>query len=321
MATTSEPWYTGRYLELAFAIHTGVGFDPGPLADFLDAHCEPLEGGAAIDQRFHLGSARAFPARLASAVRDQGGSWRIDAPAARERWYLGANEVASFGLVQDVYCGLRRIAARRLKSAVLLHAAAVRYSEHTILILGDKGSGKSFVSYACMLAGAEYLASDKLCVWASAHGLRCAGLIGSIRLSLADAGRFAGFAAHRSVCERLQAASIDPARVIGDKICLDPSELCQLLGVQPLARARPSALVFLQQSEVPPALAPIDGGEAGRLLAGLTLADHGRGDPGIDASGPIVAGLVERLVQSSACHRLSGRPPASWLRAGLLAAL
>lgn len=321
IATSSHPWYAGRYLGLAFAVHTSAGFDPGPLAGFLDAHCEPLAPGAAVEQRFHLGPARAFPVLREPAVRDQGGSWRIDDPAARERWYLGVGELASFGLVQDVYCGLRRIAARRLARAVLFHAAAVRRGAHTILILGDKGSGKSFASYACMLAGADYVASDKTCVWTGTHGLRCAGLIGSIRLSLADAGHFAGFAAHQAVCERLQAASGDPERLMGGKICLDPSELCRVLGVRQVIEARPSALVFLQQPGGPVALAPMDAGEAARLLSGLTLSDHGREDPGIGASGAVAAGLIDDLVRSSVCYRLSGRPPASWLRDGLLSAL
>jgi hypothetical protein len=70
-----------------------------------------------------------------------------------------------FGVVQDLYCGLRRIAARRLTRAALLHAAAVQLRDRTLLFLGNKASGKSFASYACMLSGADHVASDKTCVW------------------------------------------------------------------------------------------------------------------------------------------------------------
>lgn len=319
MLTAGKPWYAGRYLELAFAIDVVAGFDPGPLAGFLDAHCEPLAPGAAIDQRFHLGPARAVTGIPGAWITDQGGSRRLD--AGRDRWYAGDGDVASFGLVQDVYCGLRRIATRRLARAVLLHAAAVRIGDRTILILGDKGSGKSFAGHACMLAGADHLASDKTCVWASTHGLRCAGLIGSIRLSLLDAERFAGFTAHRAVCARLHEVGRDPARVVAGKICLDPSELCRLIGIRPVAAARPSALVFLDQPAAPVALAAIDPGDAARRLSAFALTDHGLGDPAIAEIGPGAEALFAELVASSACMRLCGRPPASWFGAALASAL
>jgi hypothetical protein len=333
---TADPpaWYAGRYLGLPFTIHLSPGFGPGALAGFLDAHCDPPAPGDAtcaapatldgardngsIAQRFHLGPAHAFPGLLASAVRDHGGAWRVDDPAARTRWYLGTGDAASFGVVQDLYCGLRRIAARRLPRAALLHAATIELGDHTVLLLGDKRCGKSFASYACLLAGAGHVASDKTCIWASPAGLRCAGLIGSIRLSLADAAHFAGVPAHAAVCDRLRAAARDPGRVIGDKICLDPTELCRLIGARTVTTARPTALVVLQP-DGPIAVTALDPRDAAEQLARLTLADHGRDDPGLDAAVP--AGLLADLVRSCRCLRLTGRPPASWLPAGLLAAL
>jgi hypothetical protein len=318
MTVTRAPWYAGRYLELAFEIDVAAGFDPGPLAGFLDAHCEPLAPGAVVDRRFHLAPAAACAGIAGPWITDLAGSRRCDVPP--DRWYASDGAVASFGGVQDVYCGLRRIAARQLARAVLLHAAAVRVAGRTALILGDKGSGKSFAGHACLLAGADHLASDKTCVWATARGLRCAGLIGSVRLSLADAERFAGSAAHRAVCARLREVSRDPARVVTGKISLDPSELCRLLGVRPIAAARPSALVFLDRPGDPVALAAIDRGEAERRLAALALADHGPGDPGIALPGASDRVLAE-LAGSAACLRLSGRPPAAWFGTELAAEL
>jgi hypothetical protein len=310
----STSWYAGRYLGLGFAVDVAAGFSPGVLAGFLDAYCDrraPDDTGG-IDQRFHLGPAHAAPALGASAVRDRGGAWRVDDPVAGTRWYLGDGDAASFGVVQDLYCGLRRIAARRLTRAALLHAAAVQLRDRTLLFLGDKASGKSFASYACMLSGADHVASDKICMWASPLGLRCAGLIGSIRLAPADAAHFAGFTTHAAVRERLRTAARDPARVLGDKICLDPSELCRLVGVRPIHTSRPTTLVILEpRGDI--GLEPIDPVELRRRLTALTLDDHGLGDPGVGVT-PATSELLDELATACDGVRLRGRPPAEWFR-------
>lgn len=176
----------------------------GQVAGYLDAHAKLRRTGAkdswtirlarkpairfrdeiecsAFAETFRLAHGKDGEIRLRhSHTPDQ--IWRLSArsvdivtPANSRRYHV----------VQSVYVAARQIGliAAARNGMTVIHAAAVAAGPASILICGDKGSGKSTLSLALLECGAAYMASDRTIAWGAHGGTLTCGWTGSFRIA------------------------------------------------------------------------------------------------------------------------------------------
>jgi hypothetical protein len=145
---------------------------------------------------------------------------------------------------------------------VALHAAAVVAGDHTLLLTGASGAGKSTMAYACAAAGFSVLAEDRVYAELSGDNARLWGYTPQLGLAPDAAGFF----------PELAAAPIVPR---GDGTTRLRAEAATPWAPTLTTSGRVS-VVLLDRSAEEPSLTPIDGEEAAAFFdeAELEGIDH-----------------------------------------------
>lgn len=308
---------SGNYLGTNFRLY----FDSDEeiqreLTDYLSFHFQPVQPQHP-EWKIVISSAGATPGEDNwERQRDICGSVVITDEQNQHRCYRLDPEFEPHHVIQDVYCGIRRIAARNLPDGILMHAACINIDGKTVAVFGHKGNGKSFLSYACMLLfNAAYVSGDKLCMWSHADGqLRCAGLIEGIRFNPFDIEMFSDHPKHHHLMARVQGYYSAGQRILNDKVCLSPRVVIETLGINSIVETALDTLIFLQSPQAPVRLYPVGGDACMKLIA-----EHLRGDSSPHETGFVAAEngagrTMELLRKNSRAFILEGRPSVAWIK-------
>ena len=108
-----------------------------------------------------------------------------------ERWHIAKETMNHLGLMQDVYCRIRRTCISYIEKQyklLLFHAACVSKDEEACIVLGDKGMGKSYLTnHLLYRKGWSYVAADHTIVVCNEDGiLESRGNITSYRMEEKD---------------------------------------------------------------------------------------------------------------------------------------
>lgn len=178
-----------------------------------------------------------------------------------------------FAFTQDIYCTIRRLSIRSFDYSVVLHSAACRLMDKTILFLGEKGVGKSLLSDSLLMKqDADYVAADQTILRIVKKELLCSGNITSYRV----------WTTNNVLCERHKnykrlldyALNLTDAkqRTIKSKINLPPMISAELLEKRIAKETKVDFLVFLGEQKEDD-LTEIAPGEAYGLLRKYILQD------------------------------------------------
>jgi hypothetical protein len=234
--------------------------------NYLDAHAEKRWGGAPNDWTITLAhkpavtyrnetEISAFGERFRLARAEDGGIRLRHSDTPDQIWRIVPRTVDvvaprashSYRVAQSVYTAARQISllAGARSGIAVIHAAAVAVGSGSILVCGDKGSGKTTLSVALLERGGEYMASDRTIAWKTQAGLLTGGWMGSFRiapeaLNLALAGARAqalrAYMAHRRS---------KPNYWFGGKFRFPPQDLLRLCGWSSRQGVEPRLLVEL----------------------------------------------------------------------------
>jgi hypothetical protein len=201
---------------------------------------------------------------------------------------------------QDVYCQMRILIRESLDllGGVELHAASFRWHDRTISVLGDKGAGKSTVSYFLkLMESAEYVAGDRMLVWKEGEELRCSGVIASYRLTPGDMGLFPLTSRHQAVMDECTRQIDRPDVYSRGKVRLSPARLASALGIPVVRVAKPEIVWFLAPGPEPYRLRRLTSEEALSCFNRYTL----NRTPGVEGN------RVLQALSTLACYALEGR--------------
>ena len=102
--------------------------------------------------------------------------------------FLATEQLKNLNLIQDIYCIIRRknLLALQRDGVILLHGASFQINQEAIIILGNKGFGKSFIAdYSIYYLGASFIAADQTLIFTRDNEKPvCAGNITSYRLDM-----------------------------------------------------------------------------------------------------------------------------------------
>ncbi|MBS1913070.1 MAG: hypothetical protein JST22_13870 [Bacteroidetes bacterium] len=240
---------------------------------------------------------------------------RLD-PVARSIAIEAAEDVSDDRLVQTVYATTRIVLLASLadRGGRVLHAGAVGVGDMALVIVGEKGSGKTTLVTALLAEGAAYVASDRLFAWREGEATFVAGWPCTYRLDPAGLPLVFEGESLEGVQELMDRHGDDPQYHYAGKFRFPPGDFLQ------------SARLQVRRLPVPPRLrlaaivelcAEDDGGyrieasrrperDAGDLLARHTV----RYDlpPGFGAGTPGAGAISEPLKPDSVrVLRLHGR--------------
>ncbi|WP_106767820.1 hypothetical protein [Paenibacillus faecalis] len=187
-----------------------------------------------------------------SLLIERSGSLTITNWQKKKRWHVWKRNMSSRHFIQDIYCGIRRVIGRELNQlgGSLFHAASVALNDHTIMLFGNKGSGKSFIAYALIVYNeASLISGDQTFVWTNGEKLHCAGTISSYRINLADKNLFPNQKLHEQIFQYAEKESIEKNNLIGDKVCIPPQDLNKFFKNRSQEKMEPNILVFLENNE------------------------------------------------------------------------
>lgn len=99
-----------------------------------------------------------------SMWQEDTGCITIENKAQTERWHIAQEAMNHLGLVQDVYCRIRRTCISYIEKQhkfLLFHGACICKDEEACIVLGDKGMGKSYLTNHLLYQnGWSYVAAD-----------------------------------------------------------------------------------------------------------------------------------------------------------------
>lgn len=187
-----------------------------------------------------------------------GSFWLTDAEAGTQvRWNLKEKALEVFyqnaghTVVEAIYTSVRTLVYSLLakRGARLMHASAVSYRGKAVLLLGEKGAGKTTLASAMLEAGAQFLASDRCWIWRGADSWQVVGWMGTFRLRPEDfwqlfrapkAASLEAFAESARTCE---------SNYFAGKLRCPPLTFLKLGGWQAAYQAPLHALVELKPSD------------------------------------------------------------------------
>ena len=240
----------GCYLGVRFAVHLSPELKLGELDGFLDSHFAACAPGPAPGWTIRVIPETDSPLSVGRGISlwtEPSGTVTLTDWDYRIRYHSVPKRADGWLVIQDVYCGIRRLAMITHGACAMLHAACVKIRGRVILLLGEKASGKGVAMHRLIMQhGACYIAGDKVCVWLDRQGVpACSGLISAVRIRLADQSLLADAPAHASAFARATELASGPSRLLGDKVCLAPAEYCHLTRTAALPLARPGVLILL----------------------------------------------------------------------------
>lgn len=161
------------------------------------------------------------------------GSITIENKSHNKRWHIAQETMNHLGLVQDVYCRIRRTCIsyieKRYKS-LLFHAACVCKDEEACIVLGDKGMGKSYLTnHLLYRKGWSYVAADHTIVVCNDDGtLEARGNVTSYRIEEKDFMLYQLDGLSKIISYRKDDYYVHK----GEKINIPPSYLEDYFGIQ-----------------------------------------------------------------------------------------
>ncbi len=242
-----------------------------------------------IHHRMQPTSVPVWHIRLVSADErflPHGGAWRCTVEASRNIIlrnseslkiicvYVGLS--SSHVWTQDVYSQIRVLIqdSLRPRGCLEIHAASVVWQERGLLLLGDKGAGKTTVSYYLHLVEhAAYVSADRLLIWGEGMRLRTSGTISSYRMTLQDLQLFPMTEQHTAVISQCEREMSKRDVLVHGKVRLDPRTLIRLLGIACATTAQPDAIWFLEEGPGPYRLNAISSRQAWERLSRFSISD------------------------------------------------
>ena len=139
----------------------------------------------------------------------------------------------NLGFIQDIYCDVREKNILCQKSTILFHGAAISYKGVGTMIIGNKGSGKSFLSdYAIYIRKAYLVAADQTIVMKKCNGFMMNGNITSYRIMPYD-NLYITDVQRKELSDHVLKVNNDSRRLTSDgKINLSPMEAERMLHVK-----------------------------------------------------------------------------------------
>jgi|GEM_PF-4871530 len=156
--------------------------------------------------------------------------WR---PAQRTITIHAGDGVPRYNLVQTIYAAGRTLLHAALGTAGpvrVVHGGAVSVGGNGVLLLGEKGAGKTTLTTALLAEGADYIASDRAFLRPDGGSLAIAGWVCTYRL---DPGRLAPLLDHDAlerVMKYVGEHRSDPEYSFGGKFRFPPRDLLRLCG-------------------------------------------------------------------------------------------
>lgn len=185
-----------------------------------------------------------------SFIKETSGSVTLTHWPSMQRWHFNEGQIEDRFFTQDIYCGVRRMIMRRAECtrAALLHAACFQKNNKTVLLLGEKGAGKSVFSYYMMLyANAVYVSGDQTLVWQDEYEkVYCWGSIASLKFNLRDRILFPPNAICDHIFDYIAHEKQDFTKRFGDKVGISPLEFLRISQIDYRSvTEKPDAIVFL----------------------------------------------------------------------------
>lgn len=176
---------------VSYVVHTNRQTTLQLLKEYLDPFMEKGEPIGLINNIFALNSDELYNmvnilARSASCVMEETGNYTLKY-SEQLSVHLTQNTGINLGFIQDIYCNIRENNMLCENVSILFHGAAVYYNNKGILILGNKGSGKSYLSdYAILKKRAYLIAADQTIVVPQNNKFIMRGNITSYRINILE---------------------------------------------------------------------------------------------------------------------------------------
>lgn len=178
-----------------------------------------------------------------------------------------------FAFTQDIYCTIRRLSIRSFDYSVVLHAAACRLMDKTVLLLGEKGAGKSLLTDSLMLKhNADYIAADQTILRVENNELFCSGNITSYRVWETNNILCKQYMNYKCLFDYALNMADVKQRTIKSKLNLPPRIATEILKKRIAKKTKVDFLIFLGEQKED-ALTEIAPSDAYRLLKKYILQD------------------------------------------------
>jgi len=159
--------------------------------------------------------------------------------------YYCNTDINNKSMVQDIYSIVRWIMVYCVKDKewAILHGVALEFKGKGILILGEKGSGKTTLGSALLEKGAKYISSDRAIVWQDDNRLyHVMGWIGTYRLTKRSINLVLNFSKKMKIKDLLN--TVD---VFQDKYRFPPYALIKALGWEKKGKAIIDGVIVLNR--------------------------------------------------------------------------
>lgn len=182
-------------------------------------------------------------------IIEQSGSITVPSCGGNVRYHIASNSINNLGFVQDIYCYIRRSIISDLQNkmgAAVLHGAGVSHNNEGILVLGDKGYGKSYITDCLVLFDdCDFLAFDQAVVYIDHNGkIRCRSNITSYRVDMLDSV-FDENDGYKKLKKYVEAMEKNEFTVKKNKINIPPDILCISINKQLVKDIELSKIIIL----------------------------------------------------------------------------
>lgn len=210
--------------------------------------------------------------------RENTGCFTIQDNKNYVRWQVSNNELFNLGFIQDIYCWIRRNITYNLHNdsgMVLLHGACTCLEDKAIMILGDKGFGKSYITNHLMFyENGEFVSSDQTIIWKSSDKhLKARGNIASYRIELKDKDIYSDIRNFEALVQYAENQEVNTYTNKNGKKNLPPFLLQTILGIETKQDVQLKYVIILDNQFIDTSYRQIKGHEAIDMISKYVVYD------------------------------------------------
>ena len=169
-------------------------------------------------------------------------------PRESEAFVVYASDIIDLNLLEDCYAIIRTICFSHLclRGAILIHGCAVKYDNKTILLVGEKGAGKTTVQhYLLNELKTDFISADRTIVWIDNGQAVCTGWISTYRPDISIFELLPKSEDMEKLKEYYRCRKDDMLYFQKNKIRIAPGELIEMLCINALSISQIDSVVIL----------------------------------------------------------------------------
>jgi len=172
-------------------------------------------------------------------------------PAHNRVYIIYDNDAYDLNLLEDCYSIIRSIIYNKLveEGCLLIHGCTFRFNGKTILLVGEKGVGKTTIEHYCLQEGqANFISADRTILWIQNNEVFCSGWISTYRTKMDIFNLMPERESTRRFIEYYESKKEDDLYYDMGKIRISPGFLLQIMNIESKAISQLDYIIVLDNS-------------------------------------------------------------------------